>query len=87
MKLSHQPSTPCLIFDEKSVTLMQLAVNNVWLMPGEIWYTKKDGVAMGAALAVVLANIWINKMESSIACDNPQQFHLANISVVNAKQK
>ena len=41
--------------------LMELAVTNVWFMSGSDWYIQRDGVAMGASLAVILANIWLKK--------------------------
>ena len=37
--------------------LMQLSVTDVNFMCGDKWYVQKDGVAMGAAMAVILANV------------------------------
>ena len=51
--------------------LMELAVTNVWFLCDSEWYIQKDGVAMGASLAVILANIWMKKFEPSIATEHP----------------
>ena len=45
---------------------MELAVTNVWFMAGDDWYIQKNGVAMGAALAVILANVWMKKFDSPV---------------------
>ena len=50
---------------------MELAVTNVWFMSGSDWYIQRDGVAMGASLAVILANIWLKKFEAKIAVETP----------------
>ena len=51
--------------------LMELAVTNVWFMSGSDWYIQGDGVAMGASLAVILANVWLKNYEAQIAVENP----------------
>ena len=50
-------------------TLMDIAVTEVWFMSGTDWYIQKDGVAMGASMAVVLANLWLKKFEENIALE------------------
>ena len=51
--------------------LMELAVINVWFMSGSDWYIQRDDIAMGASLAVILANIWLKKFEAQIAVETP----------------
>ena len=49
--------------------MMELAVTDVWFMRGDHWYIQKDGVTMGA-MAVILANLWLKQVESTIASDS-----------------
>ena len=51
---------------------MQLAVTDVNFMCGDKWYVQKDGVAMRAAMAVILVNNWMRRFEDDIASDEPQ---------------
>ena len=51
--------------------LMEIAVTNVWFTSGSDWYIQRDGVAMGASLAVILANVWLKNYEAQIAVENP----------------
>ena len=53
-------------------TLMELAVTNVWVMCGSERYIQRDGVAMGAFLAVILANIWLKHFEEIITAEETQ---------------
>ena len=46
--------------------LMEMAVTEVWFMAGTEWYIQRDGVAMGAAMAVILANLWLKQFEDQI---------------------
>ena len=43
--------------------LLKLAVTNVHFKCNGIWYVQSDGLAMGASLAVILANVWMNSFE------------------------
>ena len=45
---------------------MEMAVTEVWFMAGTEWYIQRDGVAMGAAMAVILANLWLKQFEDQI---------------------
>ena len=38
-------------------------------MSGDKWLVQMDGVAMGAAMAVILANVWMKRFEDDIASD------------------
>ena len=58
-----------------SKQLMQLAVTDVNFMCGYKWYVQKDGAAMGAAMAVILANVWIKRFEDDISSDEPHSIN------------
>ena len=46
-------------------SLLKLAVTNVHFKCNGIWYEQSDGLAMGASLAVILANVWMKSFEAS----------------------
>ena len=46
--------------------LLDLAVTNVHFKCNESWYCQKDGLAMGASLAVILANLWMKSWEPQL---------------------
>ena len=43
--------------------LLNLAVSKVHFKCNSLWYVQKDGSAMGASLAVILANLWLKEYE------------------------
>ena len=45
---------------------LKLAVTNNYFKSNGKWYCQKDGLAMGASLAVILANIWMQSFEGVI---------------------
>ena len=69
-KAYAQPNKPSM---RKSVfkKLLELAVCNVHFKANGIWYQQIDGVAMGASLAVVLANLWLKEYENMIFSEDP----------------
>ena len=46
--------------------LLELAVTNVHRKCNESWYCQRDGLAMGASLAVVSANLWMKSWEPQL---------------------
>ena len=52
--------------------LMELSNTNVWFMSGEDWYIQREGVAMGAAMAVILANVWMKTFEPALSSEMPE---------------
>ena len=46
--------------------LLKLAVTHVHFKGNGIGYVQSDGVAMGASLAVKLANVWMKLFEASL---------------------
>ena len=47
-------------------SLLRLAVTNIHFKCNKMWYTQSDGLAMGASLAVILANLWMKSFEKSL---------------------
>ena len=45
---------------------LRLAVTNVYFKCNKMRYTQSDGLAMGASLAVILANLWMKSFEKSL---------------------
>ena len=54
--------------------LLNMAVNLVHFKCNETWYVQKDGLAMGASLAVVLANLWLKQYETTLLRDISETF-------------
>ena len=52
--------------------LLELAVTNVHFKCNEIWYCQKDVLAMGASLAVILANLWMKSWEPQLNLQTPK---------------
>ena len=46
--------------------LIELAVTNVHLKCNKSWFCQKDGLAMGAPLAVILDNLWMKSWEPQL---------------------
>ena len=47
-------------------SLLKLAVTIVHFKCNGIWYVQSDRLAMGASLAVILANVWMKSFEASL---------------------
>ena len=52
--------------------LLELAVTNVHFKCNESSYCQKDGLAMGASLAVILANLWMKSWEQQLKLQTPK---------------
>ena len=52
--------------------LLELAITNVHFKCNEIWYCQKDGLAMGASLAVILTNLWMKSWEPQLKLQTPK---------------
>ena len=48
-------------------SLLRLAVTNVHFKCNKMWYNQSDGLAMGASLVVILANLWMKSFEKIFA--------------------
>ena len=51
---------------------MNLAVSKVHFKYNSLWYVQKDGLAMGASLAVILANLWLKEYEPALKKEVPK---------------
>ena len=59
--------------------LLNMAVSQVPFKCNETWYVQKDGLAMGASLVVILANLWLKQYETTLSRDIPEmQFELVS---------
>ena len=52
--------------------LLNLAVSKVHFKCNGLWYEQKDGLAMGASLAVILANLWPKEYEPALKKEVPK---------------
>ena len=52
--------------------LMNLAVKKIHFKCNGLWYVQKDGLAMGASLAVILANLWLKEYEPALKKEVPK---------------
>ena len=62
-------------------TLLILAVIKVHFKCNGLWYVQKDGLAMGASLAVILANLWLKEHETASKKEVPK------LTVLNESNK
>ena len=51
--------------------LLNMAVSKVHFKCNGLWYVQKDGLAMGASLAVILANLWPKEYEYALMKEVP----------------
>ena len=52
--------------------LLILAVSKVHFKCNALWYVQKDGLAIGASLAVILANLWLEEYEPALKKQEPK---------------
>ena len=48
-----------------------MVVSKVYFMCNDSWYVQVDGLAMGASLAVILANLWLKEYEFALRQEIP----------------
>ena len=72
-KLYEQDEPPS-IARKTMKRLLNMAVSQVHFKCNETWYVQKDGLAMGASLAVILANLWLKQYETALSRDIPEMF-------------
>ena len=51
--------------------LLNMAVSKVCFKCNNSWYVQVDGLAMGASLAVTLANLWLKEYEFALRQEKP----------------
>ena len=59
--------------------LLNLAVSKVHFKCNGLWYVQKDGLAMGASLAVILANLWLKEYEPALKKEVPKLTVLSEV--------
>ena len=69
-KLYEQTSPPKLARGTMK-KLLNMAVSNVHFKCNGLWYVQKDGLAMGASLAVILGNLWLKEYEYALMKEVP----------------
>ena len=52
--------------------LLNLAVSKVHFKCNGLWYVQKDGLAMGASLAVFFSNLWLKEYEPALQKEVPK---------------
>ena len=50
---------------------LNMVVSKVYFMCNDSWYVQVDGLAMGASLAVILANLWLKEYEFALRQEIP----------------
>ena len=53
-----------------------MGVSNDHFKCNKLSYVQKDGMPMGASLAVILASLWLQNYEKVVAIDIPQKIDL-----------
>ena len=72
-KLYEQDEPPSIA--RKSMKrLLNMAVSQVHFKCNETCYVQKGGLAMGASLAVISANLWLKQYETALSRDIPEMF-------------
>ena len=57
----------------KKIKFLSMAVSNVHFKCNDTWYVQKEGLAMGASLAVILANLWLKYYEKVLTRNFPEK--------------
>ncbi|XP_063729576.1 uncharacterized protein LOC134857129 [Symsagittifera roscoffensis] len=70
----YEQNEPPSIARKTMKRLLNMAVSRVHFKCNETWYVQKDGLAMGASLAVILANRWLKQYETALSRDIPEMF-------------
>ena len=63
--------------------LLKMAVSKVYFKCYDIWYVQIDGLAMGASLAVILANLWLKEYEFALRQKIPVETEVQQINDKN----
>ena len=70
----YEQDEPSSIARKTMKRLLNMAVSQDHFKCNETWYVQKDGLAMGASLAVILANLWLKQYETALSRDIPEMF-------------
>ena len=64
--------------------LLNMAVSKVYFKCNDSWYVQVDGLAMGASLAVVAANLWLKELEFALRQEIPVGTEIQQINDTNS---
>ena len=70
----YEQDEPTSIARKTKKRLLNMAVSQVHFKCNETWYVQKDGLAMRASLAVILANLWLKQYKTALSRDIPETF-------------
>ena len=63
--------------------LLNMAVSKIYFTCIDSWYVQVDGSAMGASLAVILANLWLKEYEFALRQEIPVGTEIQQINDKN----
>ena len=81
-KLYSQESSP-EIQRATMKTLLNIAVSKVYFKCNDSCYVQVDGSAMGASLAIILANLWLKEYEFALRQEIPVETEIQQINDKN----
>ena len=61
-----------------------MTVNTVHFKGNDLWYVQIDGLAMGASLAVNLANLWLKDYEFALSQETPVETEIQPMNDKNS---
>ena len=70
----HEQDEPPSIARKTMKRLLNMAISQVHFKCNETWHVQKLVLAMGASLAVILANLWLKQYETALSRDIPEMF-------------
>ena len=85
LKKLYEQDEPPSIAGKNMKRMLNMAVSQVHFKCNETWYGQKDGLAMGASLAVILANLMPTLVVPNLVIQHHQELlpnhHLASLEV------
>ena len=70
----YEQDEPHSIARKSMKRLLNMAISQVHFKCNETWYVQKDGLAMGASLAVIFCKSWRKQYETALSRDIPEMF-------------
>ena len=74
LRKQYEQDEPPSIARRTMKRLLNMAVSQVHFKCNETWYIQEDGLAMGAYLAIILANLWLKQYKNALSRDIPEMF-------------
>ena len=73
--MDEQEKPPDIALNTMKI-LLNLAVGQAHFKCNDMWYTQKDGLSIGASIAVKLANLWMKDSEPVLSEEIPKIFDI-----------